>query len=197
MTIIGITGTLGAGKGTIVNYLESKGFGHYSSRKFIVAEIERRGMPVNRDSMTVVANDLRTTHSPSYIAEQLYKEASFANTKAIIESIRAEGEVMALRKMGDFYLLSIDADPKTRYERIIARANETDRISFEKFMADEAREMTSTDPTKQNLSRCIELADFRLLNNGTIEGLRHDIDRILEEIRLKQAEKTLTHSTNG
>lgn len=193
MIIIGITGTLGAGKGTIVNYLESKGFGHYSSRKFIVAEIERRGMPVNRDSMTIVANDLRAIHSPSYIVERLYKEASFANTKAIIESIRAEGEVTALRRMGDFYLMSIDADPKTRYERIVARANETDRISFEKFMADEAREMTSTDPTKQNLSRCIELADFRLLNDGTVEELYYDIDRVLEEIRIKQTEKTPAH----
>lgn len=185
MIIIGITGTIGAGKGTIVSYLEAKGFGHYSSRKFIVAEIERRGMPVNRDSMTAVANDLRAAHSPSYIAEQLYKEAAFANTKAIIESIRTEGEVVELRKMGNFYLLAIDADPKIRYARIVSRGNETDHISFEKFTAEEAREMTSTDPTRQNLSRCIELADFRIINDGTIEELHRQIDAVLAEINEK------------
>ena len=75
MLIIGITGTIGAGKGTVVKYLQQKGFQHYSSRKFITQEIKRRGMPVNRDSMAVVANDLRATHSPSYIAESLYSEA--------------------------------------------------------------------------------------------------------------------------
>jgi hypothetical protein len=182
MIIIGITGTIGAGKGTIVNYLEDKGFGHYSSRKLIVAEIERRGMPVNRDSMTIVANDLRATHSPSYIAETLHREASLAGTNAIIESIRTEGEIAALRKMGDFYLLAVDADPKTRYKRIVSRGNETDRVSFEKFMAEEAREMTSADPTKQNLSRCIELADFRLQNDGTVEELHRQIDQALDKI---------------
>ena len=35
MIVIGITGTLGAGKGTIVNYLiEEEGFDHYSVRGF-------------------------------------------------------------------------------------------------------------------------------------------------------------------
>jgi dephospho-CoA kinase len=192
MIIIGVTGTIGAGKGTIVSYLETKGFRHYSSRKFIVAEIERRSMPVNRDSMTIVANDLRATHSPSYIVEELYKEAAFANTKAIIESIRTEGEIVALRKRGNFYLFAVDADPETRYKRIVSRGNETDRISYEKFLEDEAREMHSTDPTKQNLSRCIELADFRLVNNGTIEKLHRQIDKILAEIDKGQGSEKRT-----
>jgi len=33
--IIGITGTLGAGKGTIVEILKKKWFGHYSVREFL------------------------------------------------------------------------------------------------------------------------------------------------------------------
>ena len=73
MITIGITGTLGAGKGTIVDYLiKNKGFVHYSVRSFITEEINRRGLPVNRDSMTMVGNDLRAQHSPSWIVEQLY-----------------------------------------------------------------------------------------------------------------------------
>ncbi len=42
MLIIGITGTLGAGKGTIVEYLEKEmGFDHLSVRDFITKEIEK------------------------------------------------------------------------------------------------------------------------------------------------------------
>ena len=68
MITIGITGTLGAGKGTIVDYLvKEKGYVHFSVRDFIVEEIERRGLPINRDSMTMVGNDLRAQYSPSYI----------------------------------------------------------------------------------------------------------------------------------
>ena len=63
MIIIGITGTLGAGKGTIVDYLTiNKGFKHYSVRQYLIEEIEKKGLPVNRDTMTEVANNLRASH---------------------------------------------------------------------------------------------------------------------------------------
>lgn len=182
MRIIGITGTLGAGKGTVVDYLKTKGFAHYSAREFITREIERRRLPVVRDNMVVVANDLRTTHSPSYIIESLYGEAAHSGTDAVIESIRTEGEAQALRARGNFYLLSVDAYPQLRYDRILLRGSETDKISFEKFLADEALEMHATDPNKQNLARCIELADYKLTNNGTREDLYGQVDDILRRI---------------
>ena len=64
MKIIGITGTLGAGKGTVVDFLVSeKGYKHYSVRSFISEEIIKRNLPLNRDSMVVVANDLRANNN--------------------------------------------------------------------------------------------------------------------------------------
>jgi broad-specificity NMP kinase len=81
MVIIGITGTIGAGKGTIVEYLTSKkNFKHYSVRSFLLREIQHRQLPPNRDSMVIVANHLRQTHSPSYIVDQLIKEAINTNS---------------------------------------------------------------------------------------------------------------------
>ena len=63
MIIIGITGTLGAGKGTIVDYMVNNlNFVHYSVRGFISEEIKRRGLEVNRDNLTAVANDLRASN---------------------------------------------------------------------------------------------------------------------------------------
>jgi dephospho-CoA kinase len=187
MITIGITGTIGAGKGTIVDYLEAKGFRHYSAREFIVAEIKRRGMPVNRDSMTIVADDFRATHAPSYIIESLYDKASVAGVDAIIESIRATGEVKAMKSKPGFYLFAVDADPKIRYERIRSRASATDAVSFEKFLADERREINPADPTRGDLLGCIELADFQITNSGTIEELRRQVDDILAEIGKEQS----------
>ncbi len=180
MLIIGITGTLGAGKGTIVDYLvKEKGFLHFSVRAFISEEIVRRGMPVNRDSMVLVANDLRRNNSPSYITDCLYEQALAAGKNSVIESIRTPGEIYSLRKKGRFILLSVDADPQIRYERIRQRQSETDQINFKTFLENEKREMTSADPNAQNLSKCIELADYRLWNNGTIEQLNRDVEVIL------------------
>ncbi|HVW71909.1 MAG TPA: AAA family ATPase, partial [Candidatus Paceibacterota bacterium] len=68
--IIALTGTNGAGKGAVVDYLvKDKGFAHHSMSGFITDEIKRRGMPVNRDSMNIVGNDLRKTYHPAHVAE--------------------------------------------------------------------------------------------------------------------------------
>lgn len=183
MIIIGITGTLGAGKGTIVEHLvKNYNFGHYSARDFIVKEVERRGLPVNRDMTTMVANDLRTIHHPGYVIEQLYEEAKNGDKNAIIESVRALGEVDLLKNKGNFYLFAIDADPKIRYERISARKSALDKVSFDKFLSDEQREMENTDPTKGNIKACIERADFIFTNNTTITDLEKSVDEVMTKI---------------
>lgn len=183
--IIGLTGTLAAGKGVVSEILIKKGFNHYSVREFLIKEIIRRGMIVNRDSMVIVANDLRRRFSSGHIAEELYGEAKRKGGDSIIESIRAVGEVETLRNKGDFILIAVDADQRLRYDRIVSRQSVTDKISYEEFVANENREMVSDEPAKQSIARVMEMADFKIINNGTIEEVERDVEQILERIREK------------
>jgi dephospho-CoA kinase len=186
--LLGITGTLGAGKGTVVDYLmEKHGFLHYSVRSYLTEVIKERGLPVNRDSMTMVANELRAKNSPSYLIEQLLVKAA-ADTSgngAIIESIRTPGEIDALEAIGEgnFFLVAVDCDPALRYSRITGRGSATDSVSFDKFLSDEKREMTSTDPNKQNLSVCIQRSSYTLANDTTKAEFHAKIDVALSEMQ--------------
>jgi dCMP deaminase len=183
--ILGITGTLGAGKGTIVEFLKQKGFKHFSVREFLIQEINRRGLQVNRDSMVALANQLREANSPSYIVKQLLEQAKNSE-HAIIESIRTPAEAELIKKGG--FLLAVDALPQLRYTRIITRQSETDNISFDEFLAQEKREMHSIDPNHQNLSKCIQMANFVLENNKDLEHLKKQIEIVLEKIKTTKQE---------
>lgn len=179
--IIGITGTLGAGKGTVVEYLKEKyGFVHFSVRDFLKEEVLRRGMELNRDSFAQVANELRAAHSPSYVTDCLYERAAAQSHDAVIESIRTPGEIDSLQAKSSFRLWAVDADPEIRYKRAVLRNSETDHVTYETFLANEQREMTSSDPNKQNLSVCIARADVVLQNNGDMENLYREVDRVMQ-----------------
>ena len=180
--IVGITGTNGAGKGTVVDYLvKEKGFKHFSASGLITQEIIKRNLPVNRDNMIIVGNDLRAKNGAGYIAEELIRRASSNNSNSIIESIRTLGEVDKLRERGGM-LLAVDADQKLRYKRIVLRGEEKDKVSFEQFVAQEKKEMESDDPNKQNLQACKKVADYLIENNGTIEELNKEIEKLLVKI---------------
>ena len=170
--IIGITGTNGAGKGTLAENLKEKGFAHYSVRGYLENILIKEGKTTERKNLIDLANKIKAENSPSYIAEQLYLEAKNSGIEnVIIESIRTPGEISALKKLGEFYLLAVDADPKLRYERIFTRAISPDKLSYDDFIALEQQEMTSKDPNKQNISACMLEADYIIQNDGNLQEL--------------------------
>ena len=183
--IIGVTGTLGAGKGTVVEYLVKVwGFTHFSARDFCNEEIARRGLVSNRDVMTQVANELRAQHGPDYFAKESLRRAKEKGGDVVIESIRSIGEARHLKDNGAL-LWAVDADRKLRYERVVLRATAFDKISFEKFIADEEREFANTDPTMQNISGVMTMADKVFQNNGTKEELFAQVEGALQ-LRLRE-----------
>lgn len=178
--IIGLTGSFGAGKGWVADYLVTdKSFAHFSARTFIIAEITKRNLPVNRDSMIVVANDLRKEHGPTYIFEQLVGMAKEHGGDCVVESIRAVAEARYLKEQGGI-VLGIDAPPELRYERIKKRGNETDNVTFAEWRDQEIRESNPDDPTKQDIFGALRESDHIITNDGDEDVLRAKIDEFLQ-----------------
>ena len=179
--IIGITGTDGGGKGTVVEYLAKKrGFVHCSARALWIDEINRQGLEVNRANMRIVANELRATHGSDFLIAEYKRRTGFSPEKNyVVESLRTTAEVDALKKEGGV-LWAVDADPRIRYERIQARASESDAISFQEFVEHEALEMHDPDPSGMQKAAVIGMADVVLTNNGTQEELFLQVEGALK-----------------
>lgn len=181
--IIGITGTDGAGKGTVVDYLvNQKGFALYHARALLIEEIEKRGLPNDRAHMRLVANELRAAHGNDYIVKFFLERArKTGDKKIVIDSLRAVAEAETLKTAGGI-LLAMDADQALRYERVQARRSETDRVSFEQFKEHEALEMNDPDPHGMQKAKVIEMADYAIQNNGTLEEVYTQVDAMLNNI---------------
>lgn len=187
--IVGLTGSYGAGKGAVVEYLVTqKGFTHYSASGFITEEIKRRGMPINRDSMIAVSNELRAAYGAAYIIESLYTRAAEVGGDAVIEALRAVAEVRKIKELHGV-VIGVDAESEIRYARARARGSEKDNVSYEKWLSQEQQETNPDDPTKQNLPGALKEADYVILNNGLLEELHHNIEKVFED--LEQAASNL------
>lgn len=184
--IIGITGSLGGGKGTVVEYLVTKyGFKHYSSSGLLVELLEERGETVDRDGMNRVANELRA-NNPAGVPAETYKryEAEDGESDVIFESLHSVPEVEFIKSIGGI-VLAVTANPDVRYERIVKRGSVKDNVTKEQFIAQQEREEKgSTDPNKSNVFATIREADFIIENDSTLEALHKKVDEILQSLEV-------------
>lgn len=176
--IIGIAGTLGAGKGTVVEYLKEKGFEHYSTSGMFKAILESQGQTANREAYTWLGDAFRTLGPAGPIQIQ-YEIAKHSNSSVIIESIHDVPEAEFLKKRGAL-ILGVDISLETRFERISLRGSEKDNVSFEEFKNIALHEEEGGG--KHNIRKVLDMADHTIMNDDTIEELHQKVDSWLSSI---------------
>ncbi len=186
--LIGITGTDGAGKGSVVEYLvKQKGYFHFSSRGLITRELLQKGLPTDRPHLRQMANELRAQHGDDYLVKAALAEVrESALDHMIIESVRTTAEVETLKRTSGI-LLAVDADVAVRFERIKGRGLASDHVTFEEFVAQEQLEMNDPDPHGMQKARVMAMADYTLFNNGSLEELHSGIEEVLVALAAKAA----------
>jgi dephospho-CoA kinase len=181
--ILGITGTLASGKGTVVDYLVArKGFGHYSVSGILKEILTERGQPLTRPYMSSLADELMKEHEGGilYLAHEQAK--ADGHEDYILESIHRPSEAEYVRSIGG-HIFGVDADLRTRFERTLSRKEGAkDEVTFEEFVEHTKREEEGVDGTGPNIRAVLNGADAVFMNNGTLEELHQQIDEALTKL---------------
>lgn len=182
--LLGITGSIGGGKGTVVDYLvQKKSFAHYSSSDLLIDILKERDEVVDRDGMNRVANELRSTN-PAGVPAETYKkyQQDGSPRNAIFEALHSVPEAEFIKSIGGS-VIAVTADSDIRYERISSRGSVKDDVTKEKFIEQQQREEEgSDDPNKSNIFNVIAGADHVIDNSSTLEELHVQIDGILGKL---------------
>lgn len=179
--VIGFVGKFGVGKGLAIDYLKNKHEFYASScSDRIREEILRNNKEVTRENLQTTAGKLRKEFGSTVLAERTWKYIEESNNrKTVIDSIRSVEEVEYLKKQPNFYLISLDAPQRLRFERMVSRNNPGDPKTWEDFLQVEARD---DNKDGRSIDEAMDLADSQIINEGSEEELYKSLDKILTKI---------------
>jgi dephospho-CoA kinase len=178
--ILGFTGLIASGKDISKKYLQDK----YQAQGFRFSTVlrdvlTRLGLEVNRDNLIDISVCLRQTFGEDLLAKTVAKDVKEATSDLIVvEGIRRLADIEHLRQIPNFHLIRIEADPKIRYARCVARnENVGDDIkTFEEFLADHQKE------TEISAVEVMAQAELAINNDGGPAQLYQQLDKIMTDL---------------
>lgn len=180
MIILGLTGLAASGKDRTAEYMVKKyQAGRYGFSGSLRVAMRALHIAESRPNLAKFSLILRQNFGEDLLAKAMAEDIKKdTNEYIVIDGIRREADIFYLTKIKGFHLVSIDADIKIRYERLIKRnQNSDDNKTYEEFVIDHSRE------TEMSIPPIMAIAEFHIDNNGNEETLEKQIDEIIEKIK--------------
>ncbi len=182
--IVGLTGRIASGKGQIVEFLKSKDFQYFTISQVVREEAAKKGIPIERKNLQDLGNEIRHNEGKNAWIKRLILKLD-KSKNCIIDGIRNPGEIEELRKLDNFFLISVDAPQKVRFDRLLKRKKPSDPKTWEDFLEIDKRDFQEDDPLGQQVGKCMKQADFKIINDSDIDKLNKKIEEIFLIIHKK------------
>lgn len=185
--ILGIIGEIGSGKDTVTAYITKNypsGYIRYS--KILRDILDLLSLPLDREHYATLAQALRDTFGEDMLSRAVYEQMQEVDATVVVaDGIRREGELSYFKQFPAFHALFIETDIHKRYERILERNQKADDTTktFEEFRADHER---TADKQVKDLK---VHADFVINNDGALEDLYRQIDRLMMKFNIPKVEE--------
>ena len=183
--IIGLTGSMGCGKGEVVKILEEEGFQYVTLSMMVREEARRRGVPEEREQMMEVGNSMRKEGGAGILAKRALETIKNSDhDKWVVDGIRNPAEVDELKNGEDVQVVGIKTDLDLLVERIISRNRESDAKNCDDIVHKVHREWGEGEPEDgQQVGKCMEKVDMVIDNNGTLEDLNQKFTEYYKTIK--------------
>jgi dCMP deaminase len=180
-TYIGLTGTMGSGKGEIAKMLQGRGFRYISLADMVRDEATTRGIEHLRENLQMVGNELRSSGGAGVLGikvrESILREP---DVNWVIDGVRNPGEVMELQKLPDFQMIGVSANQDTIIKRLLDRNREGATLNKSTIIERLEKEKGKGEPPDgQQVSKCMDSSDYVILNDGTLEDLERKLNHFL------------------
>jgi dephospho-CoA kinase len=179
---LGLVGPIASGKGTIAEFLKSKGFEAFSLSDVVRDEAKSRSLEINRQNLQDIGNDLRSKFGGAVLVERIIEKAKKFDF-VVIDGVRNPQEIAAIKNDLNGKIVHISAYKNRRLERYLERAEIRGEGSATatKFQKSEARDLgAGEDENGQQVAECLALADFKLINNSTVEQFYDNCQTMLD-----------------
>lgn len=179
MKVIGAVGQNGSGKDEILKYLKAAyGIPFFSTGDMVRQIAAEEGLEATRDNLRAISERWFRERGEGCFVRLLAERIKEGNDRPVgISGIRSLADVTILRESfgDDFILIRVTmADPKQRYERMVARGEERDPRSYEQFLA--------LDRKEEEFFRVEEAgkqAQYTIENDGTLADLHRAVDDLV------------------
>jgi len=177
--ILGITGEMASGKGTVAKYaIEKYGAGSHRFSTMLRDVTKRMHQEESRDNLQNISTCLRQCFGEDILAKVMAEDVKKDSSEIIvIDGVRRLPDIKYLKEIPGFKLIYIETDLEKRYERIVKRGENSDDLNktFEEFQKDQEKE------AEQQIRGLKFEADFTVDNNGSLEDLYKQLDEILNK----------------
>lgn len=187
MKVVSIVGLAGAGKSEVARVFEEKGFIKIRFGDLTDRELRARGLEASEENERYVRELLRKQHGMAAYAKLNLPmiDAALKRGNVVIDGLYSWEEYNLLKGCygEDFYVVSVLASPKTRYDRLVKRGHRG-------LTPEEAHHRDIAEIENLNKAGPIVMADFMILNESALSDLRKATERVIEAIN-GQAQQTI------
>ncbi len=179
--MLGFVGSVASGKETAINYLKKKHKAvSFSLSNEVRSELASVGFDKpSRETLQATGNLLRKLYDKAELAKRVTgKIKKYKANLVLVDGIRYPDEAEYLKKnVTNCTLISLDAESKTRFERLKKRNRVGDLKSWKEFLVSEEKE-----DNKLLIRKCMKKADYALENTGSLDTLFGKVDKIVKEV---------------